>query len=209
MRSNFYWTANRMTAAWLFGMVASAGAFGALAEAARLPPAVLGVPALLGSAVLIIPLLRILARQVDGVAAHASVQRPHGVVIPASALTLSSDTGRELGLQTAGLNASGGSPVALVVLPDRVEVWSGRNESEPRWSADAADLTATVGLVRVGLANKWDVVRLTDGTTTLAVSPRYGTLPLDAGGDIDRVLAELGLDPSAVRRASSTASPEP
>jgi hypothetical protein len=40
----------------------------------------------------------------------------------------------------------------------------------------------------------------------VAVSPRYGGLPITAGRDIDRVLRELGCDPLAVRRASSDQS---
>jgi hypothetical protein len=52
------------------------------------------------------------------------------------------------------------------------------------------------------MSNNWDVIRLTDGATTVAVSPRYGGLPITAGKDIDRVLRELGCDPLAVRRTS-------
>jgi hypothetical protein len=202
MRSNFFWTANRMITAWVVVMLVVSGGLFALADAVGLSPAVLFVLALVGAAVLVVPLLRILTSQVERVVAHASAQRLDGVVVPGAALALSSDTGRALGLQTAGLNASGGSPVALVVLPDRVEVWSGRNESEPRWSAAAGDLTVAVGLVRVGMSNNWDVIRLSDGSATVAVSPRYGGLPITAGRDIDRVLREMGYDPPAVRRAS-------
>jgi hypothetical protein len=141
-------------------------------------------------------------KQIDQVVRHASAQRPDCTVIPAAVLTQSRVFGDELGLQTAGLSASGGSPGALVVLADTVELWSGEYEREPRWSMPRTGLQIDVDPVRAGIANNWDAVWLSDGLNRLAVSPRYSRSSNGPANDIDRVLRELGQDPAEVRRRS-------
>ncbi|RPF21438.1 hypothetical protein [Myceligenerans xiligouense] len=201
MRSNFFWTANRMIWAWVVATLAGIAVLVIVAGALNvLPIVVFGVSVLVAPVSLIVPLKRMLTRQIDQVVEHASVLRPGAVVIPAAALVWTRADREGVGLQMAGRNASGGSPVAVTVLADRVEVWSGRVEPEPRWSVSRADLMVVVDEVRVGMSNVWDVVRLGDGRHDVLVSPRYSPRPNEAGKDIDRVLAELGLDPSRVRR---------
>lgn len=205
MRSNFFWTANRMITAWVVVMLAVVSALVIGAEAAGVSSIVVfAVVSLVGPLSLLLPLMRTLTRQIDRVVEHTSSQRPGSTVIPAAALTWTRAAGDALGLQTAGRNASGGSPAALIVLADRVELWSGRDEPEPRWSAPREDLAVLVDQVRVGWANIWDVVDLSDGQQHVLLSPRYSPLPNEAGKDIDRVLTALGLDPARVRRPTQT-----
>ncbi|MCF4123693.1 DUF6000 family protein [Antribacter sp. KLBMP9083] len=189
-----------MITAWVVVMLAVVGVLVVAADAAGLPSLLVLVVALLvGPLSLILPLMRTLTWQVDQVVAHASGKRPESTVIPAAVLTLSRAAGKALGLQTAGLNAWGGSPAAVVVIPDRVELWSGKDEAEPRWSVPRDELLIGVGQVRAGMATYWDHVELSDGRHRVALSPRYSPVPSEAGKDIDRVLAELGQDPVGVR----------
>lgn len=201
MRSNFFWTANRMIWAWVVAMVAGIAVLGAAADALSVPPiVVLGVSVLVGLVSLMVPLMRTLTRQINQVVEHASARRPGTVVIPAAAFVWTGADREALGLQMAGRNASGGSPIAVTALDDRVEVWSGRDEPEPRWSVPRTELVVAVDQVRVGMSNFWDVVDVSDGRHHVLVSPRYSPLPTEAGKEIDRVLAELGVDLSQVRR---------
>ncbi|MFI9487351.1 DUF6000 family protein [Promicromonospora sp. NPDC052451] len=202
VRSNFFWTTYRMIVVWVVAMSVFAGLLVVVADAARFPAWSVFVLSVIVAPAGVIPLLGMLTRQIERVARHASERRPDGTVIPVAALAPSRAVGRELGLQVAGPNASGGSPAAVVVLADRVELWSGKDEPGPRWSVPRTILGTEVGVVRVGVANNWDVVWLSDRFRQLAVSPRYSPLPIEAGNNIDRLLQELGRDPDETRRNS-------
>ncbi|WP_253873743.1 DUF6000 family protein [Promicromonospora umidemergens] len=202
VRSNFFWTANRMIAVWVVALLAALVFLLLLADVAGLPHWLVLILSMIVAPVGLIPLLGRLTRQIGQVMGHASKLRPDGTVIPAVALAPSRVLGKELGLQAVGPNASGGSPAALVVLADRVELWSGRNEAGPRWSMSRAGLQIDAGRAQIGIANNWDVVWLSDGLRQLAVSPRYSPKPNGADNDIDRVVRELGQDPAEVRRNS-------
>jgi hypothetical protein len=202
VRSRFFWTANRMIFVWVLALLVVAGLLVVLADTAGLLAWSVLVLAVIVAPVGVIPLRGMLTRQIGRVVRQTSDRRPDGTVIPVVALAPSRALGKELGLQADGLNASGGSPAALVVLADRIELWSGKDESGPRWSVPRTSLGTETGRVRVGIANNWDVLWLSDRFRRIAVCPRYSQLPIEAGNDVDRMLQELGQDPDEVRSNS-------
>jgi hypothetical protein len=199
VRSNFLWTPWRVVAASILIELTLVAVLVRLEATVGAGARVVIVAVLLvGPLGLLFVLANVQFWQVRRVVARAATRRPGSVIIPVSVVALSRNSGRELGLQVAGANTPGGNPGAVVVLRDRLEVWSGRS-GEPRWSIGLADVSIGVGTATVGRMT-WDVVQLTDGPLSFAVAPRYTANPYQAGIYIDRVLCELGRDPATVHR---------
>ncbi|WP_225566080.1 hypothetical protein [Isoptericola luteus] len=195
MRSNYFWTANRIIVAGLTAVLALMVLMVLLADAVGLPQiAGLATAVVLGLA-LVAFVVSALAGQVTSLTEHVSRMRPGLTVLPAAALAPTRADRLELGLQRTGPHASGGSPAALVVLADRVELWSGRKEAGPRWSAARNDLVLSLGTARVGTTN-WNVVNMSDDHHAVSLAPRYSRLPAHPDNDVSAMLRALRCDSS-------------
>lgn len=191
MRSNFFWTARRMAVAGTVVLVAL------IVGLPLLPPVLGDWSRVVRVAVLVLVVVamlflvdRIQHRQAGIVAARVSGTRPGGTVVPVVALARSRAVGETLGLPTAGHLAVGGSPGALVILRDRVELWIGPDGAQERWSARPADVHATAGTVTAG-RRTWPAASITDGDVALAVAPRYTAAPRRTVDDVERLVRAL------------------
>lgn len=133
---------------------------------------------------------RRLGREVD----NAAQRRPGAVVIPAYTTGEMIDLGLQAGASVKGWRAQGGNPAAIVVAPEGIEVWSGR-EPEPRWTLPRAEIqevglfSGTFGAREIGVAG----VSAAHGG--LMFVPAYRPLRNMGGADepgLERALSELG-----------------
>lgn len=143
-------------------------------------------------AICVVTVIVVLGRA-RGLAAHVEKRRPGARVVPAFSTAETVDQARAAGASARKMMPMGGSPVALAVVGDVIEVWVGR-ETGPRWA-----VRRTPGGVRAasGTYGTRDVraVLLSDGNTGVTVVPAYRPLRAMGGGatdDVDRALMELG-----------------
>ncbi len=120
-------------------------------------------------------------------------RRPGITVIPGCISGDMVDYAREYGARARNWNGQGGSPVALAVLPDVIEVWGPRG-TEPRWTVQR--VPGGVGIDTAIYGNRFvRVVAIKDGTREASFVPAYN--PARAAGglvvteDLERAVAEL------------------
>lgn len=151
--------------------------------------------ALLVVVLAVVVTLGVVVRRAGAVAAHAARQRPGARVIPAFTTAQTVDQARALGASARGWMAVGGSPVALAITGDRVEVWA-RQEDRPRWAVRR--LPGAAGEARaVYGSRKARALHVSDGVAAVTVVPAYR--PLRAAGglvgdDVARAVSEIGAD---------------
>lgn len=126
------------------------------------------------------------------VAANARRGRPDVVVVPAYSTAETSEEAAAHANVVPGLMGMGGSPMALVVLPDEVEVWAGGRGTAPSWTvrrpADARVGRAVYGTRTI------DALHVSDGRTSVTVVPAYSPLRAMGGSgkeDLRRAVAEI------------------
>lgn len=138
---------------------------------------------------------RLLARRVSRL-------RP-GVPVIAAVTTIETRAdARMSGAVERGWDELGGSPVALAVLPDRVEVWAA-GEDRPRWAITRrpefppAAVLGTMPLSGVVRVQPTPALQFTDGVSRVTVLPVYSAFgvsaPARAMAAVQRTLAELGV----------------
>jgi hypothetical protein len=114
-------------------------------------------------------------------------------VIPALTAGEMLDIAGALGVPCTGLSGQGGSPVALALLPDRIEVWA-KGDEAPRWWLVRSAITSIQVAPAVFGARKRDAVWVQATTGALAVQPAYRPLRSQGGAaraDLERCVAEL------------------
>lgn len=133
-------------------------------------------------------------------AARVSRLRPGAVVIAARTTIETRADARLSGAVERRWDELGGSPVALAVLPDRVEVWA-VGEDRPRWAVlrrPEQPPAAVLGTLPVGGAVgvvPTPALLITDGRSRVTVVPVYsvrGSSPQRAAVDVQRALAQIG-----------------
>ncbi|MFI2103645.1 hypothetical protein ACH436_10145 [Isoptericola sp. NPDC019693] len=152
--------------------------------------------ALLVVALVVVVTLAVVVRRAGAVAGHVARQRPGAVVVPAFTTSETLDEARAAGASTRGIAPMGGSPAALAVVGDRVEVWV-RREPGPRWAVRRAP----GGTTQVGAVygtRETPALRVADGGATVTVVPAYH--PLRAAGglardDVAHAVREVSLAP--------------
>jgi hypothetical protein len=148
--------------------------------------------ALLVVGLVVVVTLGAVLRRAGAVAAHAARQRPGARVIPAFTTAQTVDEARAVGASTRGWMPVGGSPLALVVLDDRVEVWA-RQEDRPRWAVRR--LPGAAGEARAIYGSRETrALQVSDGLAAVTVVPAYRPLRATggtAGADIARAVAEI------------------
>ena len=148
--------------------------------------------ALLVVALVVVVTLAVVVRRAGAVAAHVARLRPGAVVVPGFTTSETLDEARAAGADTRGIAGVGGSPAALAVVGDRVEVWV-RREQEPRWTVrrvpgGVSPVDAVYG--SRGTAG----VRVADGGAAVTVVPAYRPLRATgglAGDDVARAVREM------------------
>ncbi len=148
--------------------------------------------ALLVVALVVVVTLGVVVRRAGAVAAHAARQRPGARVIPAFTTAQTVDQARSLGASARGWMPVGGSPVALAVLDDRVEVWA-RREDQPRWAVRRVPGAAGEARAVYG-SRETRALHVSDGVAEVTVVPAYRPLRATggmAGDDVARAVAEI------------------
>jgi hypothetical protein len=170
------------------------------------PSGVVIVVAVALIALIVVVALVLQVARMRGVARRVTRARPGAVVVPALAPAELRSIAEALHVPVRGLGGVGGTPVALAGLPDRVEVWVGRDDG-PRWALPRAAVRevwvqpATYGASRVDCV--WVSARsgrLWNGPDTAAVVlPAYRPLRAMFGGrvgqDLGRAVAALTEQP--------------
>jgi hypothetical protein len=162
--------------------------------------ALVWVVAILVVAVVVVVTLAVVVRRVSGLAQHVARRRPGAVLIPAVTAGEMPDLAGSLGVSRRGLGGQGGSPVALAVLPDRVEVWLRGDEAPRWWVARTASTTVRVAPAVFG-ARRRDAVWVEDTGAALAVQPAYRPLRAQCGAaraELERCVQELAATQSSV-----------
>ncbi len=140
--------------------------------------------------------LWVVVRRAGAVAAHAARRRPGARVIPAFTTAQTVDQAHALGASARGWMPMGGSPVALAVLGDRVEVWA-RAEDLPRWVVRR--LPGAAGEVRAVYGSRETrALHVSDGAAAVTVVPAYRPLRATGGrvgDDVARAVAEIAATP--------------
>ncbi|MFC8731957.1 hypothetical protein ACFT5B_05810 [Luteimicrobium sp. NPDC057192] len=157
-------------------------------------------------ALIVVVTLVLQVRRMRGVARRVAQARPGAAVVPALAAAELRTVAEALHVSVRGLGGVGGTPVALASLPDRIEVWVGR-DAAPRWALPR-DAVREVGVQPAGYgASQVDAVwvgartgRLWNGPDTAAVVlPAYRPLRAMFGGrvgdDLGRAVAALTEQP--------------
>ncbi|MGF0115716.1 hypothetical protein ACQFYA_05210 [Promicromonospora sp. Marseille-Q5078] len=148
--------------------------------------------ALLVVALVVVVTLAVVVRRAGAVAAHVARLRPGAVVVPGFTTSETLDEARAAGADTRGIAGVGGSPAALAVVGDRVEVWV-RREPGPRWTVRRVP----GGVAPVGAVygtRETAGVRVADGGAAVTVVPAYRPLRATgglAGGDVARAVREM------------------
>ena len=170
------------------------------------PSGVVIVVAIALIALIVAVALVVQVARMRGVARRVTQARPAAVVVPAVAPAELRTIAEALRVPVRGLGGVGGTPVALASLPDRIEVWVGRDEA-PRWALPR-DAVREVGIRPASYgASQVDAVwvgartgRLWNGPDTAAVVlPAYRPLRALFGGrvgdDLPRAVAALTRSP--------------
>lgn len=146
--------------------------------------------------------------RLDALLRHVAALRPGRPLVPALAGGLMRGIALSLGTPVAGWRTTGGTPVVLAVLDDRIEVWNGVGEQAPRWSVPTRDARVENELVDVAF-HSHSGIHVHDGLSRIVVVPRYGRASRSRQTeDLDRALRDLGHDPDTVPGRRGPAAPE-
>ncbi|GAB3104663.1 hypothetical protein [Isoptericola nanjingensis] len=148
--------------------------------------------ALLVVALIVVVTLAVVVRRAGAVADHVARRRPGAVVVPAFTTSETLDEARTAGAPTRGIAPVGGSPAALAVVGDRVEVWV-RREAGPRWAVRRVPGGTTQVEAAYG-TRETPALRVADDGATVTVVPAYHPLRATgglAGGDVARAVHEV------------------
>lgn len=142
---------------------------------------------------LVVVVLAVQTGKVGKVVARVRAARPGALVVPAVSAAQMVDIARALGVPTRGLGAQGGTPIALAVLPDRIEVW-GRTDEVPRWWIPRSTVRSVHVAPAVFGSRTLDAVWVMADAGAIAALPAYRPLRAQGGlvrDDLPRMVAEL------------------
>ena len=138
--------------------------------------------------------IAVVLRRVRGLAMHVEKQRPGVHVVPAFTTAETVDQAQAAGAATSGIMPMGGSPVALAVAGDVVEVWLGR-ETRPRWVVRRTPGGARSTSGSYGIRGT-TALEVTDGNAAVTVVPAYRPLRATGGRvgeDVERAIREIAV----------------
>ncbi|MGC5167665.1 hypothetical protein [Luteimicrobium sp. DT211] len=159
------------------------------------------VIAVLVVALVVVVTVAVVLRRIGALARRVARRRPGAAVVPASAAAEMADVALALGASRRGISGQGGSVVAVAVLPDRLEVWVGKDD-EPRWSVPRVQVASVHVASAVFGARHRDAVQVTvrSGAVVLAVVPAYRPMRSMAGSasrqDLERAVREISGAPA-------------